>query len=223
VRILDLVPAGGEGATVRLAVGGVPVIVRLPLAGEHNARNAAAALAVAAVLGVPVLRAAEGIGRATLPPHRSRVLQVGGRTVLDDCYNANPASMSAALRTLADSAGTSRHSFALLGDMLELGDDARALHSALGREVAARRLAGLAVLGSLGADIAQGARDGGLPADRVLVTDDPDIAAAEIARWSAPGDWILVKASRGMRLERAIEAPGRVLGAATAKPARAAR
>ena len=206
VRIMEFIPAGAAGSIVRLSVGSEPVVVRLPLAGEHNARNAATALAVSQALKVPLLTAAAALAAAALPPHRSQVLSLGGRTVLDDCYNANPSSMSAALRMLMGSAGLSGRAFAVLGDMLELGDDAVALHQAIGREAAKIGLAGLAAVGSLGAEIVAGAIAAGFVDSRALVCPDPETAAQAVARWTAPGDWILVKASRGMRLERAVEA-----------------
>ncbi len=205
-RLLDFVPAGAAGSVVRLDVGGTPVVVRLPLAGEHNARNAAAALAVVEALGLPILPAAAALAGTALPPHRSRLMTVGGRTLLDDCYNANPASMSAALHTLALSAGSSGRAFAVLGDMLELGPEAEELHAALGREAAAR-VSGLVAIGPLAANIAKGAA--GLR--QLLATDDPEAAADAVAGWSRPGDWILVKASRGLRLERVVEALERKL------------
>ena len=96
---MEFIPAGVAGSLVRLSVGYQPIVLRLPLAGEHNARNAAAALAVAQALGVPLLPAAAALQGATLPPHRSHVLSLGGRTVLDDCYNANPTSMIRRLAT----------------------------------------------------------------------------------------------------------------------------
>jgi UDP-N-acetylmuramoyl-tripeptide--D-alanyl-D-alanine ligase len=204
VRILEVVAAGTAGSVVRLAVGDEPVVVRLALAGEHNARNAAAALAVAAALDVPVLAAAAGLERAVLPPHRSRIITLGGRMVLDDCYNANPASMSAALATLMASAGSAGQAWAVLGDMLELGPEAEAMHRALGREAAFAGVAGVAAVGEFAAQVAHGAREAGL--HQTMITHDPESAAAAVAGWSAPGDWILVKASRGVRLERAVEA-----------------
>ncbi len=206
VRIMEFIPAGAAGSLVRVSVGYEPVVVRLSLAGEHNARNAAAALAVSNALGVPLLPAAAALQRATLPPHRSHVLSLGGRIVLDDCYNANPTSMSAALHTLVASAGRFGRGFAILGDMLELGETAAALHQAIGEEAAKIGVAGLAVVGSLGAKIAAGAIAAGLLASRAMVFDDPEAAAQAVSTWSAPGDWILVKASRGVRLERAVEA-----------------
>ena len=211
VRIMEFIPAGAAGSLVRLSVGFQPIVVRLPLAGEHNARNAAAALAVSQALGVPLLPAAAALQGATLPPHRSHVLSLGGRTVLDDCYNANPTSMSVALRTLVGSAGRFGRAFAILGDMLELGDGAAALHQAIGEEAVKLGVAGLAAVGSLGAEIAKGAVAAGLLASRALALGDAEAAAQVVANWSTSGDWILVKASRGMHLERAVEALQRKL------------
>jgi UDP-N-acetylmuramoyl-tripeptide--D-alanyl-D-alanine ligase len=211
-RVLDFIPAGQDGSVIRLAVGATPVVLRLPLAGEHNACNAAAAMAVASALALPLAAAAASMQAATLPPHRSHVLSVAGRNVMDDCYNANPASMLAALHTVAASAGPSVQTFAILGDMLELGPETAEQHEALGAEVARLGYAGLAAIGELAARMANGARAAGLSRNRVLASLDPELAAAAVAEWSEPGDWVLVKASRGMRLERALEALKRRLG-----------
>jgi UDP-N-acetylmuramoyl-tripeptide--D-alanyl-D-alanine ligase len=204
VRVLDLLPAGAMGAVVRYAVRGLPVVVRLPLPGAHNARNGAAALAVGAASGVPALEAAPALESVTVPPHRSAAVPAGGRTVLDDSYNANPASMRAALDAVVAASGASR-AFAVLGDMLELGPDAEALHREVGRAAGAR-LAGLAAVGELAAALVVGAREAGLGADRALAVASPEEAAARLAPWTVPGDWILVKASRGAKLERAVDA-----------------
>jgi UDP-N-acetylmuramoyl-tripeptide--D-alanyl-D-alanine ligase len=207
VRVLEYVPAGVRGAVLRLAVGAEPVVVRLPLAGEHNARNAAAALAVVLALGLSPRQAAAAMEKVELPGHRSRMLELGGLTVLDDCYNANPASMSAALETVSRSAGSGR-TFAVLGDMLELGPEGPALHRQAGAKLARLGYAGLVAVGPLAVEIAQGAAAGGLPADRVLTTEDPKQAADRVRAWARPGDWVLVKASRGLALERVIDALG---------------
>lgn len=212
VRILECIPAGESGSVVRLSVAVAPVTVRLPLAGEHNARNAAAALTVASLLGLPILDAAKALERATLPPHRSALHVVGGRKVMDDCYNANPTSMIAALQTVAASAGNSAAAFAILGDMLEIGAEAAHAHEEIGRVLARLGFSGVATVGELAAAIAVGAQAAGLAAKRVCATADPASAAAAIVAWSKPGDWVLIKASRGMRLERAYEALEKTLG-----------
>jgi len=206
VVIIEALPAGVAGLVVRYAVHRQPVVARLALSGLHNARNGAAALAVAAALRVPIPAAAQALAKTELPPHRSHALDVAGRIVLDDCYNANVASMRAGLETVTSSAaGGAGRAFAILGDMLEIGGDPAAQHRAVGREVGGK-LAGLVTVGNLAAEIALGAREGGLDAGRIAALSDPAEAAAKLAPWTRPGDWILVKASRGMKLERAIDA-----------------
>jgi UDP-N-acetylmuramoyl-tripeptide--D-alanyl-D-alanine ligase len=210
VRILEVVGAGLAGSVLRIAVGDQPLVVRLPLAGDHNARNAAAALAVADALGVAPLQAALALERTALPPHRSRLVAAGGRTILDDSYNANPASMSAAMATALAAVGSGSRAYAVLGDMLELGPEAEALHAALGVEAARAGLAGLVAVGPLAAHIARGAREAGL--DRVAMTGNAAAAAAMVAGWTAPGDWVVVKGSRAMGLEHTVAALEHALG-----------
>jgi UDP-N-acetylmuramyl pentapeptide synthase len=131
---------------------------------------------------------------------------------MDDCYNANPTSMGAALGTVAGALGGSGRAFAILGDMLEIGAEAQAAHAGVGARAARLGYAGVAAVGDLAAHIAQAAQAAGMAPDRVVATTDPVAAAAAVAQWSKPGDWILVKASRGMRLERALEALASKLG-----------
>ena len=131
--------------------------------------------------------------------------------MLDDCYNASPPSTLAALDALADlrsstplSNGPTR-AIAVLGDMLELGPDAPMLHRNIG-EHAATRADAVWGLGPLAREIVAGARRAGMPADKARASDDPAVIADDLARSTRPGDWILVKASRGMKLERVIDA-----------------
>jgi UDP-N-acetylmuramoyl-tripeptide--D-alanyl-D-alanine ligase len=215
VRLLDVIPAGASGSVVRYEVRGTPVVVRLPLAGAHNARNGAAALAAALAAGVSPVDAARGLETVALPPHRSAPVAAAGRTILDDCYNANPASMTAALGALAAAAAGGRR-FAILGDMLELGPDAEAAHRALGRAAGGQAgLTGLVVLGKFAPVVVEEARAAGLGAARAVAAASPEAAAAALAPWTAAGDWILVKASRGLRLERAVEALRAALASTT--------
>ena len=212
VRLLDFIPAGTSGSVVRYAVRGTPVVTRLPLGGAHNARNGAAALAAALAVGISPVVAATALETVALPPHRSATLAAAGRTILDDCYNANPASMAAALAGLAAAAGSGRR-FAILGDMLELGPGAEAAHRALGRAAGAD-LSGLAAVGAFAPAVVDEARAAGLAAGRAVVAASPEEAAAALAPWTSAGDWILIKASRGLRLERAVEALQGALGGA---------
>jgi UDP-N-acetylmuramoyl-tripeptide--D-alanyl-D-alanine ligase len=221
VRVLEVIPAGVAGSVVRYAVRGTPLVVRLPLTGAHNARNGAAALAVALAAGAPLVEAAHGLERLELPPHRSAAVPAGGRVVLDDSYNANPDAMRAALASVVASAGAGR-AFAILGDMLELGPDAEELHRAVGRAAGAR-LAGLAAVGARADAFVAGARDAGLAPERAIAAASPEEAAARVAGWTAPGDWVLVKASRGMKLERAVTALAAALGPADPNSSNAGR
>jgi UDP-N-acetylmuramyl pentapeptide synthase len=159
---------------------------------------------------VPAPAAAAQLEKVALPPHRSATLSAGGRTIFDDCYNANPASMSAALAAVAGSAAGGRV-FGVLGDMLELGPQAEALHRKLGGEAAAL-LTGLVAVGSFAAAMVDGARAAGLSKERSIVAKSPEEAAAAVAPWTAPGDWIVVKGSRGVRLERAVDQLREALG-----------
>jgi UDP-N-acetylmuramoyl-tripeptide--D-alanyl-D-alanine ligase len=206
VRVLDFLPAGSEGLVVRFDVDHTPVVVRLSFSGEHNVKNAAAALTVAAVLKVPPAMAAKALEKAELPPHRSHLIQVAGRTIVDDCYNANPASMHAALLALIASAGDSERAFAILGDMLELGTESKAMHMELGRQVAGLKLAGLATVGPNALAIAEGAMNAGMATNRIHHALSPEDAAKVLATKLKPADFVLVKASRGIRLERAVAA-----------------
>jgi MurE/MurF fusion protein len=196
VRLSRFEPAGTRGSDIELQIGGSTLPVRLPLIGKHNALNAACAVAAAIAAGVPATVAVSGLARARPAPMRSELVDVAGRHVLLDCYNANPASMTAALEALAQLRGRSA-AFAVLGDMLELGDGAPEAHRDAGRQAAGRGIRVVA-LGDLAALLAEGA--GG------EVAADPDAAADWILEHSQRGDWVLVKASRGVRLERVVEA-----------------
>ncbi len=141
VRLVSVEPRGVEGSDAVVAVRGRNLNVRVPLVGRHNALNATCALAVAVALGVDLDAAVRGIATATPAAQRSEVRTIGGRHVLVDCYNANPASMKAALSTLADLAAETKGSrgVAVLGDMLELGSTENGEHAALGKLVAEQK------------------------------------------------------------------------------------
>jgi len=134
---------------------------------------------------------------------------VGGRRVLVDCYNANPASMRAAIETLAELAGD-RRAIAVLGDMLELGPGAEALHRETGRLAGELGVDTLYLFGEHAQATAAGAREGGLAA--AVVRELPTHAAIgeALRAMLRPGDWVLVKGSRGQRMEEVV----RLLGAA---------
>jgi UDP-N-acetylmuramoyl-tripeptide--D-alanyl-D-alanine ligase len=136
--------------------------------------------------------------------HRGQVLRLGqGVTVLDDCYNSNPAAVEAAVAAL-DMAARGRR-LAILGDMLELGPRGEELHRETGRLVA-KKLDRLAGVGPLGAHFLEGAREAGLRPEALTAWADSAAAAAAVSTFVRPGDAVLVKGSRGMRMEQVVDA-----------------
>jgi len=204
VRLVRYRAAGVAGADIELAAFGDARALRLPLVGRHNAVNAACALAAALAAGVELDAAIRGLANARPPRLRSELAVIAERHLLIDCYNANPTSTAAALDTLAELRGDGR-AVAVLGDMLELGDEAPAAHREAGRRAAAAGIHVIA-LGEHAPELLAGAGELGEAAG------DPDAAARAALALTAAGDWILVKASRGMRLERVVEALAKVGG-----------
>jgi UDP-N-acetylmuramoyl-tripeptide--D-alanyl-D-alanine ligase len=209
VRLGDVALADG-GLAFRLVAGPATADVRLPLAGRHNAWHAAAAAAVGLGLGVPLDEAAAAFALAA--PVKGRLVwrEAGGVRILDDTYNANPASVRAALDTLREAPGGRR--WVILGDMLELGAQSEAAHREVGTWVAALPVAGLMAVGPGMRLAAETARSAGCP--EVATFASPEGAVAHALARVARGDRVLVKGSRGMRMERAVAALQAGLGAA---------
>lgn len=188
-------------ARARFRVGGLEVA--LPVPGAHQVGNALAALAAAAAVGVDLPAAVAGLAGARLSPGRSALVETpGGVTVLDDSYNANPASMAAALRTLAGLDVEGRR-WAVLGRMAELGPGGPQEHAGVGRLAAELGVDGVVVVGAEARPIAEAAEAAGLAH---WLVDGPDAAVAALAGRLAPGDAVLVKASRAAGLERVAAA-----------------
>ncbi len=200
VRLVDYQPLGPAGADLHVDAFGQRRRFRLPLIGRHTAIDATCALACAVAAGVDLDVAIAGLERARPATMRGEVVTIGDRQVIIDCYNANPASMAAAIDTLAELRG-SHHALAVVGDMLELGDHAATAHAELGARLGELGIAVIA-LGAHRQRVADATGDPG----HAWTTDDPLIAARQVLASTEPGDWILVKASRGMRLERVIAA-----------------
>ena len=178
--------------------------VSLSLLGRHNARNALAAIAVGDHLGIPRDQAAAALGALRPTRHRLEWIQSKrGVSIMDDVYNANPASMREALALLG-SIETGGERRAVLADMLELGAGAEALHEEVGRLVPPDSW--LYVTGTHAGAMERGARAAGLPASRIRRFEDVPEMAAAVVKDAKRGDLVLVKASRGMRLERVLEA-----------------
>lgn len=209
VVALEILEHGPEGLRFLLGIGNRELEVALPLVGAHNAANAAAAAAAAVALGCTDREIVAGLRDVRPVGRRLRVERLAsGLQLIDDCYNANPLSMGAALRTLADLAAGSGggRPVAVLGDMLELGAFEAEAHASLGAEAARAGVALLAAFGPRSRATAEAAAAAGLPADRIFHTDDIDALVAWARERLLPTDVLLVKASRGMKLERLVEA-----------------
>lgn len=206
IRGEDVKVDGDGRPSFTVAVGQTRFAVKLPLVGEHNVPNALAAVAVGLSFGVPTGEIVRALEEFSPPEKRANVLNsLGGWRIFDDTYNASPASMMSALRTLAAMSG--RRRIAVLGDMRELGDVADRAHLEVGRVAAESGLSVLVTVGELGRRIADGAREAGFARsiEEYRTSEEAAVALKEEVR---PGDVVLVKGSRAMKMENVVEALG---------------
>jgi UDP-N-acetylmuramoyl-tripeptide--D-alanyl-D-alanine ligase len=176
--------------------------LRIP--GRHNAHNALAAIAVADQCGLSASEAAAALAEFEPVSRRSEILRKAGIRVINDCHNANPGSVRAALDLIAEMPVEGRR-IAVLGDMLELGEQATALHEDVGR-YAVGRVDILLSTGPLSVHTVRAAREAGIEADRAGHFDDRDSLTRQLKSTAVAGDLVLIKASRGMELEHVVEA-----------------
>ncbi|MBT8342067.1 MAG: UDP-N-acetylmuramoyl-tripeptide--D-alanyl-D-alanine ligase [Desulfatitalea sp.] len=204
VRARDIVPhKDGIGFELVTPDGRVPVT--LPTHGCFMVANALAAAAAGHLLGLSPECIKTGLETFTPEKGRLHVRPApGGVHMIDDTYNANPASMTAALETLTALRGKAA-AIVALGDMLELGEQSAALHRQIGRQAAAANISRLYAHGQFAEDVCQGARSAGMPADTLFAGEKAAIAA-DIIRYLAPGTWVMVKGSRGMAMESVVQA-----------------
>ena len=204
------VRASGEAAAGPQALGfvleaeGAREPVTLAFAGRHNVVNALAAAAVGVALGWPLAEIARGLASARPVAGRCVWRTAGAVRVLDDTYNANPASLRAALDAVAAGCPPDGRLVVALGDMLELGPLTEEAHREAGRAVVAAGAAGFVGFGRHMLLAVEAARAEGL-ADAHPVTTFED-SVAHLLKRLAPGDTVLVKGSRGMRMERVVDA-----------------
>jgi UDP-N-acetylmuramoyl-tripeptide--D-alanyl-D-alanine ligase len=202
VQLLEVRLRGREGMTLEVRCDGQRHEVPLAFVGEHNAQNATGAIALALALGYRAAECVEGLSQARPHARRLNVLPTAaGYTVLDDCYNANPASMEAALQTVERLAEGGRP-VAVLGDMLELGDDEAREHARLG----ARAAAHARVVAFFGPRSAQGYQAASALGQAAAHFTEIEPLLAWLRPRLEAKDVVLVKGSRGMRLERVVHA-----------------
>jgi UDP-N-acetylmuramoyl-tripeptide--D-alanyl-D-alanine ligase len=207
VQLLQVRPVAA-GCAVTLRIESETCSTTLPLFGAHNAHNAAAAAAAAHALGVPPQTLMQGLAHVQVPAGRLQWLPLRGGTagVLDDTYNANPDSMQAAFAAavaMAPPHAAKRRTLAVLGDMLELGPSSPQLHHDTGKKAAQAGIVKIFALGAQAKELAAGAQQGGAEA-----TAFPQIESLLAALHGSvqPGDVILIKGSRGMKMERVVQA-----------------
>ena len=205
VRASDIEVDEGGRPTLTLSAAGEQVRTTLPVPGRHNAYNAAAATAVALHLGVALDDIGAGLATAIMTDMRMQVFTAaGGVVVVNDAYNASPTSMRAALATLVDMRAAGRR-VAVLGDMAELGSLTELAHFSLGEVVARSRIDVLVTVGERASRIADGAIAEGMTPSSVRPCAGVEEAGEVLDDLLAPGDVVLVKASRCMELERIVE------------------
>ncbi len=203
VRSVGPVEEAADGLRFTLEIAGARRSVLLGFAGRHNVINALAAAAVGWAVGLDLARIATGLEAARPIKGRCVWRRAGTLRVLDDTYNANPVSVAAALDTLAAGADARRR-VVVLGDMLELGELAEGAHREAGRAVAASGAVEFVGMGAHARVAVEAARQAGLVESHHTTTFEDTVAL--LLKRLAPGDALLVKGSRGMRMERVVDA-----------------
>jgi UDP-N-acetylmuramoyl-tripeptide--D-alanyl-D-alanine ligase len=191
---------GAEGSEFDVIVAGTRHYTHLPLVGEHNVLNALAAVAVSIACGIKASDAIAAL--ATLKPadKRGQVLQLGNITVINDCYNSNPKALKAMVDALCAMKAARR--IVVAGEMLELGPAGEALHRESGSYMGEKKIDVLIGVRGLAHALVDGAQQAGTRAEFVAT---PEEAGEWLARETRDGDVVLLKASRGVKLERALE------------------
>ena len=197
---------GEEGTSFTLILEGEVMEIHLRLLGKHFVANALSAVAVACLFGVEVKQVKEALEDFRPFAMRMEIVPLkGGMTLINDAYNANPNSMGLALETLKEVKGEGR-AIAVLGDMLELGEFAEEAHQQLGRKVSELSIDFLLALGKEAAVVVESAIRHKFPLERTKVVESHSEAVSVLREMIRNGDWILVKGSRGMAMEKVVEA-----------------
>lgn len=210
VKATRIQDRGAEGMRFTLHIGDWQERINVRAPGMHNVSNCLAAAAMAHAGGVTPATIVTSLSEFQSADKRMQMMTLpGGVRVLNDCYNANPGSMSAALRTVSGFGHDCCH-IALLGDMLELGAEAETAHAEIGRQAAELGYDHLAVTGNFAGQVAQGAQKAGMAEEQVHVFTDTHTMAdwlykEMIQAGVKADDWLLLKGSRGMRMEAVLQ------------------
>lgn len=175
----------------------------LPVPGRHNVINALAAIGAGREMGLTVEEIARGLSKVSLTGMRLEVIEAAGMKIINDAYNASPVSTKAALQVLKDLAGA-RRTVAVLGNMLELGPRSEEGHREVGETAAGLGLDCLVTVGDLAVSIYEGALEAGLQGGRAFQCADNAEAVKALKGFLQEGDVVLVKGSRGMKMEQIV-------------------
>jgi UDP-N-acetylmuramoyl-tripeptide--D-alanyl-D-alanine ligase len=193
---------GRDAAGWDFEINGEPF--SLPAVSRALLSTAAGVVAIATELGMEIDEIREGLRRFTAPPGRAELKSIGPWTVIDDTYNASPLSVKAACHTLADWPEAARKVL-VLGDMLELGDEARRLHREIGVAIGSADIDCLVAHGEFAPQVAASAAQSSTRPRQIADCPHPETLEFILDCWLRPGDLILVKGSRGMRMERVLD------------------
>jgi len=203
VKLINVASHDLYGSVFKADFGGKEYKIRVNLPGMHNIGNALAASATAFALGIEPEAIAKGIDKTVFPGMRSEIVVSDGLTIIDDSYNANPGSMKAALELL----NSAPHSvkIAVIGDMLELGEDSAYWHGRLGTWIAGIKPDRLIVTGKMADTVKEAAYNAGLEIMRITVAPDIEDIKKALSSINSKDTIVLVKASRSLKLDRVVE------------------
>lgn len=203
-RARKITSLGIEGQQVEVRAGEQRATLRLRLLGQHNVSNAMAAVAVGIEAGIALEACCAALAELEPEDKRGQVVTIGGATVINDCYNSNPEALTAMIGTLAAMpVADGGRRILVAGAMLELGAESAALHASCGEVAAALRIDAVAAVSGDAKFLAEATRKAGLATE---FFDTPEQAGQWLSETVRTGDVVLLKASRGVRLERALDA-----------------
>ena len=202
VRAGSIAEIGAEGVVFTAIAAGQRASVQLHLLGRHNVHNALAAIAVGLAAGIPLADCAQALSELRAGDKRGEVVEWRGAKLINDCYNSNPRALDAMVDALlAMPAGADVRHIVVAGEMLELGPEGEALHRACGERMAVRGVDMIVGVRGLAQALVEGAKASGVDA---LFVKTPEEAGAWLRENLRAGDVVLLKASRGVKLERAL-------------------
>jgi len=212
----NIIKKGKQGVSFTLRIAGKRHYVHLSVTGEHNVYNALAAAASSWALGIEHDTIRQGLMAFTPITGRMEICQLkNGAFIINDTYNANPASVREALKVLKDLRG-SHSGTVILGDMLELGDRAEEMHEGIGSLMADTGVGTIFLRGRLSRATAAGALKRNVPDNRIFFFETPEEVIPHLKSTLKKGDWILVKGSRMMKMEEVVRTIVETFGLETA-------